>query len=155
MRGFQAVHTECATWLSGSKQEQEHVLMCHTMLRGCGFQPCKPPCEFSAPAVKLDVKRSFHRHGAEEARGAHNSEVTRSKRVAGIYHTSHWCIKALEHLITDMAQRQRAGLITLRSQDRNLLSVFITHRIGASRHWSNSFTGVAQRKRAGLITPRT
>ena len=31
------------------------------------------------------------------ARGAHNSEVTRSKRVAGIKHiTSHRCIKALE-----------------------------------------------------------
>ncbi len=27
----------------------------------------------------------FYRHGAEEARGAHNSEVTRSKRVAGIH----------------------------------------------------------------------
>ena len=27
----------------------------------------------------------FHRHGAEAARGAHNSEVTRSKRVAGIF----------------------------------------------------------------------
>ena len=29
--------------------------------------------------------RHFNRHGAEEARGAHNSEVTRSKRVAGIH----------------------------------------------------------------------
>jgi hypothetical protein len=46
--------------------------------------------------VKLDIKRStthdescvFHRCGAEEARGAHNSEVTRSKRVAGIFHFS-------------------------------------------------------------------
>ena len=28
----------------------------------------------------------FHRHGAEAARAAHNREVTRSKRVAGIYH---------------------------------------------------------------------
>ena len=28
-----------------------------------------------------------HRHGAEAARGAHNSEVTRSKRVAGILHS--------------------------------------------------------------------
>ena len=26
-----------------------------------------------------------NRHGAEAARGAHNSEVTRSKRVAGIF----------------------------------------------------------------------
>ena len=37
---------------------------------------------------------------------------------------------------TGMAQRERAGLITPRSQDQNLLPVFITHRIGASRHWS-------------------
>ena len=40
--------------------------------------------------VKLDVKRSnqptLYRGGAEAARGAHNSEVTRSKRVSGIYH---------------------------------------------------------------------
>jgi hypothetical protein len=44
--------------------------------------------------VKLDVINavttttmvvSFYRRGAEEARGAHNPEVTRSKRVAGIY----------------------------------------------------------------------
>ena len=27
----------------------------------------------------------FHRHGAEAARAAHNREVTRSKRVAGIF----------------------------------------------------------------------
>jgi hypothetical protein len=29
--------------------------------------------------------RATNRHGAEAARGAHNSEVTRSKRVAGIF----------------------------------------------------------------------
>ena len=35
--------------------------------------------------VKLDVKRSnLHRGGAEEARGAHNSEVTGSSPVSGI-----------------------------------------------------------------------
>jgi hypothetical protein len=50
--------------------------------------------------VKLDISHSrtvelsessknvatklFYRHGAEAARGAHNSEVTRSKRVVGI-----------------------------------------------------------------------
>ena len=32
------------------------------------------------------------------ARGAHNSEVTRSKRVAGIFITSHRCIKVLAQL---------------------------------------------------------
>ena len=31
------------------------------------------------------VVQKIHRHGAEAARGAHNSEVTRSKRVAGIF----------------------------------------------------------------------
>jgi hypothetical protein len=82
------------------------------------------------------LEHLIHRHGAEAARGAHNSEVTRSKRVAGIYHTSHWCIKALEHLITGVAQGQRARLITARTYDRNVSPVSITHRIGASRHWS-------------------
>jgi hypothetical protein len=38
-----------------------------------------------------------------------------------------------------MAQRQRAGLITPRTQDRNLLPVSIIHRIGASRHLSNTY----------------
>ena len=38
-----------------------------------------------------------YRHGAEAARVAHNHEVTRSKRVAGIIIISHQCIKALEH----------------------------------------------------------
>ena len=33
--------------------------------------------------VQLKAKKS-NRHGAGAARGAHNSEVTRSKRVAGI-----------------------------------------------------------------------
>ena len=56
---------------------------------------------------------------------------------------------------TDMAQGQRAGLITPRSLDRNGSPVSnSSHRIGASRHWSTK-TGMAQRKRAGLITPRT
>ena len=32
------------------------------------------------------------------ARVAHNHEVIRSKRIAGIYHTSHRCIKALEQI---------------------------------------------------------
>ena len=36
-----------------------------------------------------------YRHGAEAARVAHNHEVTRSKRVAGIIIISHQCIMAL------------------------------------------------------------
>ena len=43
--------------------------------------------------VKLDAINAattmvvlFYRRGAEEARGAHNSEDIRSKRIAGIFH---------------------------------------------------------------------
>ena len=121
------------------------------------------PVSFTSPALqKLAViaKRrqntaSYHRGGAEEARRAHNSEDVGSKPTSGIHHTSHWCIKALEHLITDMAQRQRARLITARTLDRDQLSVLITHRIGASRHWSNFQTPLAQRQSARLITARS
>ncbi len=35
---------------------------------------------------KMSTGQTLHRHGAEAARGAHNSEVTGSKPVAGIYH---------------------------------------------------------------------
>jgi hypothetical protein len=75
-----------------------------------------------------------HRHGAGVARGAHNSEVTGSKPVAGIPSIA----PALQKLavmakrrqntathFTGMAQRQRAGLITPRSLDRNGLPVFL------------------------------
>ena len=46
----------------------------------------------------------------------------------------------ISFLITGMAQRQRAGLITPRSQDRNLIPVF---------------TDIAQRQSVGLITLRS
>ena len=56
---------------------------------------------------------------------------------------------------TGVAQRQRAGLITPRSLDRNGSPVSnSSHRIGASRHWSTK-TDMAQRQRAWLITTRT
>jgi hypothetical protein len=38
----------------------------------------------NASDFKQASKHTIHRHGAEAARGAHNSEDTRSKRVAGI-----------------------------------------------------------------------
>ena len=68
-----------------------------------------------------------------QARGAHNSEVTGSKPVAGIssyrVHHSVWTIprqpRHIEDKSTGMAQGQRAGLITPRSQDRNLLPVLV------------------------------
>ena len=60
---------------------------------------------------------------------------------------------------TGMAQGQRAGLITLRSQDRNLLPVLVLIEFitlyGQLQDIEDKSTGMAQRKRAGLITPRT
>ena len=70
-----------------------------------------------------------NRCGAEGARGAHNSEVRCSNHLAGIYTLSalkkptviaHATYK-LEYRVPGMAQGQRARLITLRTQDRNLL----------------------------------
>ena len=79
---------------------------------------------------------TFNRHGAEAARGAHNSEDTGSKPVAGILQFA--CFKEVrrhsssdvkhEQPLTGMAQRQRAGLITPRSPDRNGLPVFYNSR---------------------------
>jgi hypothetical protein len=67
------------------------------------------------------------------ARGAHNSEVTGSKPVAGIspyrVHRSVWTFprhktsKTSKTKSTGMAQGQRAWLITTRTQDRDLLPV--------------------------------
>ena len=76
---------------------------------------------------------TIHRDGAEEARGAHNPEVTGSIPVSGIYHLSALqkpmvTVRATlntSHTFTGMAQWQRARLITLRTQDRSLLPVFI------------------------------
>ena len=53
-------------------------------------------------------------------RRTHNPEVGGSKPPGG---KSSICAGTLGSLLTDMAQRQRAGLITLRSLDRNGLSV--------------------------------
>ena len=47
---------------------------------------------------------------------------------------SSWTLNAAS--LTVVAQWERAGLITLRTYDRNIPTVSITHRIGASRHWS-------------------
>ena len=71
--------------------------------------------------------RNIHinRHGAAAARGAHNSEVIRSKRIAGILVLAKliaWCRQ-----LTGVAQRTRAGLITPRSlvQTQSPVSVHI------------------------------
>jgi hypothetical protein len=104
----------------------------------------------------------LYRHGAGEARGAHNSEDTRSKRVAGIIINSHQCIKALraptgqetlyrcssaaERLTTPFATISTLEvcfvngyrLISGRSQDRNLSPVLSSNRTSASRHLEHS-----------------
>ena len=88
----------------------------------------------------------------KEARGAHNSEVTPIE--AGLRYISshrngasrHWSNKPL----TGMAQRERAGLITPRAQDQNLLPVFsirsFTEAVTLSIQQHTA--GVAQRKSA-------
>jgi len=58
-------------------------------------------------------KQPLHRHGAEAARRAHNPEVTRSKRVAGILHFGSFTEAVT--LSPVWRRGQRAGLITLRS----------------------------------------
>ena len=61
------------------------------------------------------------------ARGAHNSEVTRSKRVAGIFQfaVSRTATLSTQQQITGVAQRERAGLITPRSLVQTQPPVFI------------------------------
>ena len=83
------------------------------------------------------------------ARGAHNSEVTRSKRVSGIIlfacfiearrhllcDVKH-CMHTYIHTLTGVAQRQRAGLITPRTQDQSLSPVLyplpVLQKLGCS-----------------------
>ena len=50
--------------------------------------------------AKPNVVYLFYRYGAEAARGAHNSEVTRSKRVAGIFknHINTYCLYYLTYI---------------------------------------------------------
>jgi|Laugresu1bdmlbdd_1035124.scaffolds.fasta_scaffold95960_2 hypothetical protein len=78
----------------------------------------------------------FYRGGAEEARGAHNSEDVGSKPTSGIYHHIAPVLQALEQSTqTSLAQRKSAGLITPRSigskpsGGNNPVWVFIIHFI--------------------------
>ena len=95
----------------------------------------------------------FHRHGAEAARAAHNREVTRSKRVAGIYHSQfiRTASLSIQHPLTGMAQGKRAGLITPRSLVRSQFPVFSIRSFTESATLSiqqHTPAGVAQRKSA-------
>ena len=123
--------------------------------------------------VKLDIKRStihdescvFHRCGAEEARGAHNPEVTRSKRVAGIFHFS--CFIEMRtyrqiyklfyrggaeearwaHNSEDVGSKPTSGIFHF--------SCFIEMRMYRHTYIQNYFTGMAQRERAENTTSRS
>jgi hypothetical protein len=53
----------------------------HRIESGCGYTKFSVALQKRHP--RLHVVGIFNRHGAAEARGAHNSEDTRSKRVAG------------------------------------------------------------------------
>ncbi len=108
----------------------------------------------------------LHRGSAGAARGAHNLEVVGSRPTAGIStfvgfsETDGHSSSDLKHeqLVAGMAQRQRARLITSRTQDRSLLPVFIIRadlQNLPTLSLQQQFTGMAQRKRAGLITPRS
>ena len=66
------------------------------------------------------LEQPLNRHGAEEARGAHNSDVTRSKRVAGIH-------KGNLRFPFDPSLQIGQGV---RGDSMSPTS----HRIGASRH---------------------
>ena len=70
-----------------------------------------------------------------------------------VYVMSSWTLNAAS--LTVVAQWERAGLITLRTYDRNIPTVSITYRIGASWHWSTYETPLAQRQSARLITARS
>ena len=119
---------------------------------------------------------SFHRHGAEAARGAHNSEVTRSKRVAGIVKLDAINAALFKPLPRRTFYRLTSTLLTSqpRWSESRMVIFFIIKRTMWDRYLqvaivkldainaasqtrlrSYNFTGMAQRQRAGLITPRT
>ena len=91
--------------------------------------------------VKLDAINaaptkvgSFYRRGAEEARGAHNPEDIRSKRIAGIFHFSHFIEIRMSRL-----------------RDKTLL--FYRHGAGAARRAHNP--EVTRSKRVVGIFPKS
>ena len=73
------------------------------------------------------VRPFQQQHGAVEARGAHNPEVTRSKRVVAkifVPCLMEYAIPSEQENLghhSDMAQWKRVGLMTPRSLDRNEL----------------------------------
>ena len=119
--------------------------------------------------VELDVKRSvthdesrvFYRCGAEEARGAHNPEVTRSRRVAGIFQFSRF-IEMRTYRKYNLFYRCGAGEARWAHNSEDIGSKPITgifhfsHFIEMRMYrYTNYFTGMAQRERAENTTSRS
>ena len=81
-------HTQSIKHITAVAQRQRAGLITPRSLDRNGSAVVSYSCTLEKYIVNAsDYKQStqtFHRHGAEAARGAHNSEVTRSKRVAGI-----------------------------------------------------------------------
>ena len=108
-----------------------------------------------------DAKHSniCNRHGAEEARGAHNSEVTRSKRVVGILQFSSFTETTRRNTAAFKPPSRRAAyrrIIPRHSHVRKFDGyLFLIKRQALDRYQRVVLTGMAQRKRAGLITPRS
>ena len=102
----------------------------------------------------------FHRHGAEAARAAHNREVTRSKRVAGIFQFAVFRTATLstQHPFNRCGAEEARGAHNSEVRCSNHLAGIFQfaglQNLPRCLH-STLITGMAQGKRAGLITPRS
>ena len=108
-----------------------------------------------------DAKHSniCNRHGAEVARGAHNSEVTRSKRVAGILQFSSFTETTRCNTVTLKPLSWRAAYRRKPQRQSHVRNfdgyLFLIKRQALDRYQRVVLTGMAQRQRAGLITLRS
>ena len=90
---------------------------------------------------------------------AHNSEVTRSKRVAGISSFSSFTetTRCNNATLKPLSWRAAYRRTTQRQSHVRIFDgyLFLIKRQALDRYRRVVLTGMAQRKRAGLITPRT
>ena len=101
-------------------------------------------------SVKLDVKRSLcYRGGAEVARGAHNSEDIRSKRISGI----HSNLSALQKQSVKLDIKRSWCLAYISGRISTIYSECREIETHCQHH--HYLTGMAQRQRAWLITTRS
>jgi len=111
--------------------------------------------------IDVDGSQELHRYGAEVARGAHNSEVTGSKPVAGIYHSQLYqklqrCHHStLFHRRGAEVARAAHNCKDIRSKRIAGIFQFADLQESAPLSLQQPLTGMAQRERAGLITPRS